>query len=118
VLVLNFALAIIIFLVTLLCVAIFNLGLFSNLILFFIFFRVVLIGGGVMKNWYHVIILMMLLEAAMLQAFFLLSYFTTLDCSVRLLFMFSALMVIEASLGISVLTLISRSHGNDYVLVF
>jgi hypothetical protein len=31
---------------------------------------------------------------------------------------FSCFIVVEASAGLSILTLISRSHGNDFILIF
>lgn len=68
--------------------------------------------------WYHVIILLIILEFFILKGFF----FTGLvifrgSLETFFIFLFTALAVREASLGISLLTVLARAHGNDYLSI-
>lgn len=68
--------------------------------------------------WYHVIILLIVLEFIILKNFLvvvLIIYVLKLENV--FLFFFRALAVSEASLGISLLTVLSRAHGNDYLRI-
>jgi hypothetical protein len=68
--------------------------------------------------WYHVIMLLIILEFFILKGFF----FTSLvifrgSLETFFIFLFTALAVREASLGISLLTVLARAHGNDYLRI-
>jgi len=68
--------------------------------------------------WYHVIILLIILEFFILKGFF----FTSLvifrgSLETFFIFLFTALAVREASLGIALLTVLARAHGNDYLRI-
>ena len=68
--------------------------------------------------WYHVIMLLIVLEFIILKNFLiviLIIYCLSLENV--FLFFFRALAVSEASLGISLLTVLSRAHGNDYLRI-
>jgi energy-coupling factor transporter transmembrane protein EcfT len=53
-----------------------------------------------------------------LCAFMLLMFNTGAIYSIGAILIFSCFIVVEASAGLSILTLISRSHGNDFILIF
>lgn len=68
--------------------------------------------------WYHIIILLIVLEFIILKNFLL----TVLLISITnvesvFIFFFRALAVREARLGISLLTVLARAHGNDYLRI-
>ena len=68
--------------------------------------------------WYHVIMLLIVLEFIILKNFLMVIltiYYLNLENV--FLFFFRALAVSEASLGISLLTVLSRAHGNDYLRI-
>jgi len=68
--------------------------------------------------WYHVIMLLIVLEFMILKNFLmviLIIYCLSLENV--FLFFFRALAVSEASLGMSLLTVLSRTHGNDYLRI-
>lgn len=68
--------------------------------------------------WYHVIILLMVLEFIILKNFLLVVIIIyILKIENVFVFFFRALAVSEARLGISLLTVLSRAHGNDYLRI-
>nr|UDF84435.1 NADH dehydrogenase subunit 4L [Phyllodiaptomus tunguidus]UDF84448.1 NADH dehydrogenase subunit 4L [Phyllodiaptomus tunguidus] len=73
---------------------------------------------ALLNNWFHIIMILMFLEMMMLQIFLIVMTLCLNLFSLSFLFLFSTFMVIEASLGVSILTLITRSHGNDFLLIF
>jgi hypothetical protein len=71
-----------------------------------------------LATWYHVIILIMLLELFILKNFFLSVFLVSLGAYSRyFIFLFATLRVAEARIGVSLLTIIVRSHGNDIIIV-
>jgi len=85
---------------------------------FLVFLGAGLVALNIIKNWHHVIMILILIEILILQGFFFFALLVTFLLSLNFLFLFSTLMVIEASLGISLLACVSRSHGDDYILIF
>ena len=60
----------------------------------------------------------MLLEIFMLRIFFLLNYYIILiNYSIFFIFIFITLSVAEARIGLSLLTILVRRHGNDYIKI-
>jgi len=68
--------------------------------------------------WYHVIILLIIIEFLILSIFLLANiYLVILGTSIFFLFLFITLRVAEARLGISLLTILVRIHGIDFILI-
>ena len=68
--------------------------------------------------WYHVIIILIILEMFILRIFFLLNFYVfLLNYSVFFIFVFITLSVAEARIGLSLLTILVRNHGNDYIKI-
>ena len=68
--------------------------------------------------WFHVIIILILLEMFILRIFFLLNFYIILfNYSIFFIFIFITLSVAEARIGLSLLTMLVRSHGNDYIKI-
>ena len=69
------------------------------------------------SKWFHVIIILILLELFILKI-----YFFSLFCFIRMVinnffvFLFITLSVAEARVGISLLTILVRVHGEDIIL--
>ena len=64
------------------------------------------------------IIILMLLEIFILRIFFLLNfYMILLNYSIFFIFIFITLSVAEARIGLSLLTILVRRHGNDYIKI-
>jgi hypothetical protein len=80
--------------------------------------RLFLVFLAILKNWFHVIIILILLELGILLAFIALAYSISFAVRYENLFLFSTLIVIEARLRIALLARITRSHGNDYLIIF
>ena len=60
----------------------------------------------------------MLLEIFMLSIFFLLNFYIIMfNYSIFFIFIFITLSVAEARVGLSLLTMLVRSHGNDYMKI-
>ena len=60
----------------------------------------------------------MLLEMFILRIFFLLNFhIILLNYSIFFIFIFITLSVAEARIGLSLLTILVRSHGNDYIKI-
>ena len=60
----------------------------------------------------------MLLEIFILIIFFLLNYYIILlNYSIFFIFIFITLSVAEARIGLSLLTILVRNHGNDYIKI-
>ena len=60
----------------------------------------------------------MLLEIFILGIFFLLNfYIMLLNYSIFFIFIFITLSVAEARIGLSLLTILVRNHGNDYIKI-
>ena len=70
------------------------------------------------SKWFHVIIVLILLELFMLKIyFFSLFYFVRLNINNFFVFLFITLRVAEARVGISLLTILVRVHGEDIILI-
>lgn len=68
--------------------------------------------------WYHVIIILIILEIFILRIFFLLNFYIfMLNFSTFFIFIFITLSVAEARIGLSLLTILVRNHGNDYIKI-
>lgn len=64
------------------------------------------------------IIILMLLEIFILRIFFLLNFYIILfNYSIFFIFIFITLRVAEARIGLSLLTILVRNHGNDYIKI-
>jgi len=60
----------------------------------------------------------MILELFILIIFFLINYYILLiNYSGFFIFVFITLRVAEASVGLSLLTILVRNHGNDYIKI-
>ena len=60
----------------------------------------------------------MLLEIFILSIFFLLNFYIIIfNYSIFFIFIFITLSVAEARIGLSLLTILIRSHGNDYIKI-
>ena len=68
--------------------------------------------------WYHVMIMLIILEMLIIVLFFLVR-FTSLANSLTMIstFVFITIRVVEARVGIALLTIIIRNNGNDYIYV-
>jgi len=74
-----------------------------------IFFRI---------SWFHLIILLIFLEMFILMIFLLINLFFIINkLSIFFVFLFITLSVAEARIGLSILTILVRSHGNDYIKI-
>lgn len=80
--------------------------------------RITILLLAMLKNWYHVIILLILIELIILIVFIVVLGSTERENRIPLMFIFTTFIVIEASVGIAVLTTVARSHGNDFMVVF
>ena len=70
------------------------------------------------SKWFHVIIVLILLELFILKIyFFSLFYFVRLNINNFFVFLFITLRVAEARVGISLLTILVRVHGEDIILI-
>jgi len=70
-------------------------------------------------SWFHIIMLLIILEVFILNIFLvssLLTVYTRLS-GIRV-FIFITLRVVEASIGVSLLTILVRAHGNDLVRIY
>nr|ATN95397.1 NADH dehydrogenase subunit 4L [Calanus finmarchicus] len=68
------------------------------------------------SRWYHVMIILMILEMLMLLVFISLNLALGLaGLSGVCVFIFITLSVAEASVGMSLLTMMIRSNGNDFM---
>ena len=68
--------------------------------------------------WYHLIILLIILEILILMIFLLTNLFLFLWMfSTFFVFLFITLSVAEATIGLSLLTILVRRHGNDYIKI-
>ena len=64
------------------------------------------------------IIILILLEIFILRIFFLLNFYIILfNYSIFFIFIFITLSVAEARIGLSLLTILVRRHGNDYIKI-
>lgn len=68
------------------------------------------------KNWFHIIIILIVLEFIIIKTFLVLRFISYKRGILLLLFIFLTIIVIEARLGVSVLRLITRCRGNDFVI--
>ena len=60
----------------------------------------------------------MLLEIFILSIFFLLNFYIIIfNYSIFFIFIFITLSVAEARIGLSLLTILVRRHGNDYIKI-
>merc|ERR1712039_733196 len=88
---------------------IFSLNLYSR-IFYIVFFVILVLRFRMSIIWYHVIIILII--------FFLLNFSIILiSYSSFLIFIFITLSVAEARIGLSLLTILVRNHGNDYIKI-
>lgn len=89
---------------------------FTALIAYLYIFEIIFFLLLLSYSWYHIILLLIVLEMMILAIF---SCISLLVCMCRLssilLFMFITLRVAEASVGVSLLTILVRRNGNDFV---
>merc|ERR1711953_698121 len=96
---------------------IFSLNLYSR-IFYIVFFVILVLRFRMSIIWYHVIIILIILEIFILINFFLLNFSIILiSYSSFLIFIFITLSVAEARIGLSLLTILVRNHGNDYIKI-
>nr|ASV47942.1 NADH dehydrogenase subunit 4L [Calanus glacialis]ATN95383.1 NADH dehydrogenase subunit 4L [Calanus glacialis] len=82
----------------------------------FILAGLMLMSFMLASRWYHVMILLMILEMLMLTVFVSLNLSLSLtSLSGACIFIFITLSVAEASVGMSLLTMMIRSNGNDFM---
>jgi NADH:ubiquinone oxidoreductase subunit K len=82
----------------------------------FILAGLILIRFMLASRWYHVIILLIILEMLILTVFVSLNLSLSLTrLSGACIFIFITLRVAEARVGISLLTIIIRRNGNDFI---
>jgi len=66
--------------------------------------------------WYHIMFLIMILEFFILKNYLLsIIVFNLWKRRIYFIYVFITLRVAEASIGLSLLTLLIRSHGSDYL---
>lgn len=66
----------------------------------------------------HIIIIIIILELFILKTFLIIIYFgLRRGISIYFVYLFTTLRVAEAAVGISLLTLMVRSHGDDYMSI-
>lgn len=93
----------------------FSLDLNINLI-FLLFIQILFFSFFIANIWYHLIILLIILEMFILLIFFSLNIFLILNkFSIFFIFIFITLRVAEARIGLALLTILVRTHGNDYI---
>merc|ERR1712168_1691867 len=87
--------------------------------IFLLLFFIILVFRFIISIiWYHVIIILMILELFILMIFFLVNLFTLIiNYSRFFIFVFITLSVAEARVGLSLLTMLVRNHGNDYIKI-
>lgn len=73
---------------------------------------------AIIKNWFHTIIILMLLEIVIILSYISLVRIISTNLRIEVVFLFSTLIVTEASIRIALLAKISRTHGNDYMIIF
>merc|ERR1712026_628896 len=96
---------------------IFSLNLYSR-IFYIVFFVILVLRFRMSIIWYHVIIILIILEIFILIIFFLVNFYVILlNCSRFFIFIFITLRVAEARVGLSLLTILVRRHGNDYIKI-
>jgi len=83
---------------------------------------ILLIGGAysalLARRWFHVIVLLIFLEIFMLLIFLIVTRFRLIiNLSGGFIFIFITLRVAEASIGMALLTILVRRHGNDFINV-
>nr|BAE46524.1 NADH dehydrogenase subunit 4L [Neocalanus robustior] len=83
---------------------------------------ILLMGGAysalLASSWFHVMVLLMFLEMFMLLIFLIVTSFSLMmNLSGGFIFIFITLSVAEASIGMALLTMLVRSHGNDFMNV-
>lgn len=89
----------------------------SEFILIIFILEIFIYFTAILKNWFHLIIILILIEIIILKLFFILVIISRIEISQNIIFIFSTFIVIEARMGVSILTLIVRSHGNDFILI-
>ena len=84
----------------------------------FIIFIIIFLRIFFCRIWYHLIVLLIILEIFILRIFLLLNLFLlSFKRSFFFIFCFITLRVAEARIGLSILTILIRSHGNDYIKI-
>ena len=93
------------------------MDLISNLYLI-IFIQIILFRVFFSRIWFHLIILLIILEIFILLIFLIINFFLLLNkLSSFFIFLFITLRVSEARIGLSMLTILVRRHGNDYIKI-
>ena len=93
------------------------MNIYSRIFLL-IFFMLLTFRFLISIIWYHVIIILIILEVFILIIFFLVNFYVILlNCSRFFIFIFITLRVAEARVGLSLLTILVRRHGNDYIKI-
>jgi hypothetical protein len=62
--------------------------------------------------------ILILLEIVIILSFIALSLLISIRLRPEIIFLFSTLIVTEARIRIALLVKISRTHGNDYLIIF
>jgi len=68
-----------------------------------------------LSNWHHLIILLIVLELFMLKIYFLRVRFSIRGSASYFTFFFITLSVAEARVGLSLLTILVRANGDDFI---
>ena len=90
----------------------------ANVVSMFIFLRACTYRLLLTSRWFHVIVLLIFLEIFILLIFIFASLSRLiLRASGGFIFVFITLRVAEARIGIAVLTMLVRRHGNDFIRV-
>nr|AYV63063.1 NADH dehydrogenase subunit 4L [Lovenula raynerae] len=104
--------------ILLLTLSVLSIFTFPEMLIMFIGLELIFYTLSLLKNWFHVMMILMVMEMFMLKNFLLINLAAINTLSPSLIFIFTTFMVMEASMGMSILTLLTRSHGNDFLLTF
>ena len=91
----------------------------THLVLCWLFFLEMILYLYLLGSvWFHVIILLIIMEIIILLIFSLIRIIIIVSkISGRIIFLFITLRVAEARIGVSLLTIIVRRRGNDYIKI-
>jgi len=90
----------------------------ANTVFILIFLRSAAYSLLLASRWFHIMVLLMFLEIFILLIFISVRLFRLiLRFSGGFIFVFITLSVAEARIGIAVLTMLVRRHGNDFIRV-
>nr|YP_010982596.1 NADH dehydrogenase subunit 4L [Pseudodiaptomus hessei]WOH21594.1 NADH dehydrogenase subunit 4L [Pseudodiaptomus hessei] len=88
----------------------------SSIILIILFVEILFLMFSFLKNWFHLMILLIIMEMFMLKILLSMVMFSHSLIFVTMILSFITIMVIEASMGVSVLSLLVRFRGNDFII--